>query len=169
MYAGTSLKGATITFGSNTPIFTLAGEQAQGEIVFENCTFVSGGFSDSVYFQSGAAGVKLVFNNCTFAAAKVIVADNNGGGVEYNNCTFNLNDSGYGLVQAMGGNHTFNNCAFNISGSKSIGSSPITKYGQLNLYSERFNTVVTLNQCTGVPNIFRYAASTGTNTVITNP
>ena len=170
MYAGTTLKGATINFGSNTPIMTLAGEQGQGVIVFENCTFVSGGFSDSVYFQSGAdaSGVKLVFKNCTFAAAKVIVADNTGAGVEYNNCTFNLNDSGYGLVQAMGGNHTFNNCAFNISGSKSIGSSPITKYGQLNLYSERFSTVVTLNQCTGVPSIFKYAASTGTNTVITN-
>ena len=165
MNAGTTLKGATITFGSNTPIMT----QGQGEIVFENCTFLSDGFSDSVYFQSGSADVKVVFNNCTFAAAKVIVADNLGAGVEYNNCTFNLNVSGYGLVQAMGGNHTFNKCAFNISGSKSIGSSPITKYGQLNLYSERFSTTVTTNQCTGVPSVFRYAANSGTNTYINNP
>ena len=165
MYGGTTIKGATISFGSNTPILT----NGSGEIVFENCTFTSGGFSDSVYFQSGSANVKVVFKNCTFAAAKVIVADNNGNGVEYNNCTFSLNDSGYGLVQAMGGNHTFNNCSFNISGSKSMGSSPITKYGQLNMYSERFSTTVTVNQCTGVPSVFRYAASTGTNTFINNP
>ena len=141
----------------------------QGEIVFENCTFLSGSFNEEVYFQSGSADVKVVFNNCTFAAAKVIVADNLGAGVEYNNCTFSLNDSGYGLVQAMGGNHTFHKCTFNISGSKSIGSSPITKYGRLNLYSERFSTTVTTNQCTGVPSVFKYAANSGTNTYINNP
>ena len=165
MYAGTTIKGATISFETNTPILT----HGEGEIVFENCTFLAGSFNYEVYFQSGSATAKIVFNNCTFAAAKVIVADNTGAGVEYNNCTFNLNDSGYGLVQAMGGNHTFNNCSFNISGSKSIGSSPITKYGQLNLYCERYSTVVTLNQCVNVPSVFQYKASTGTNTVVKNP
>lgn len=170
VYAGTKIKGLTLTFGSNQPIKTNAGNLGSGEIVFENCTFISEGFVDSVYFQSGtdASETKLVFINCTFAAAKTIVANNTGAGVEYNNCKFTLNSSGYGLVQCMGGNHTFNTCEFSISGSKSIGSSPITKYGQLNLYSERYSTVVTANKCVNVPSVFRYAASTGTNTFTNN-
>ena len=166
MYAGTTLKGATINFGSNTPILT----HGQGEIVFENCTFLSTGYSDSVYFQSGSVDAKIVFKNCTFAAAKVIVADNSGAGAEYNNCTFNLNDSGYGLVQCMGGNHVFNNCTFNINGSKSIGSSPMTKYGRINLYCERYSTTVTVNQCVNVPSVHKYSANpAGSNTFINNP
>ena len=166
--AGSQIKGATIAFATNTPIMTVAGDQGQGEIVFENCTFVSADFNNEVYFQSGtdASATKLVFKNCTFAGAKVIVADNTGGGVEFNNCTFNLNDSGYGLVQCMGGNHAFNDCTFNISGSKSMGSSPITKYGHLNLYSERVNTVVTLNGCNSV-SVFKYNVNGGSGTVIT--
>ena len=110
-----------------------------------------------------------MFNNCTFAAAKVIVADNSGGGVEFNNCKFNLNTSGYGLVQCMGGNQVFNSCEFNISASKSMGSSPITKYGQLNLYADRYSTNVTLNQCVGVPSVNQYNVNGGVNTFIKNP
>lgn len=161
--------GLVLNFGSNTPIMTHGGETG-GEIIFENCTFISGGFSDSVYFQSGtdASATKLVFNNCTFAAAKAIFADNTGAGTEFNKCKFNLNDSGYGLVQFMGGNHVLNNCEFNLSGSKSFGTSSITKYGQINLYSERYSTVVTANQCTNVPSVFRYAPSSGTNTFVNN-
>ena len=169
MYAGTTIKGATIAFGSNTPILTNAGEQGQGEIVFENCTFTSDDFTHAAYFQSGSPEVKIVFKNCTFAAAKVIVADNNGAGVEYNNCTFTLSDSGYGLVQTMGGNHVFNNCTFNLSGSNTFFDTTITKYGKINMYSERYSTTITFNQCTGVPAIHKYAVSGGTNTVVTNP
>ncbi len=167
--AGATIKGLTLTTTVNQPILTSNGTEGSGEIVFEDCTFkTTSNFSDEVYFQSGteASGTKLVFNNCNFEAAKVIFADSTGGGVELNNCKFNLNSAGYGLVQCMGGTHTFNACEFNISGSKSIGNSPITKYGRLNLYSEKYTTAVTLNQCINVPASHSYG---GSNTLTNNP
>ena len=167
--AGVTFKGITFAFGSNTPILTLPGDVGAGVIAFEDCAFTSADFSDSVYFQSGVGtqGVKLVFNNCAFNAAKAIFADNTGGGTEFNGCSFGLNDAGYGLVQFMGGNHVLNNCEFNISGSKSIGTSSITKYGHINLYAERYTTNVTLNQCTGVPAVHQYNYK-GTNNFVNN-
>ena len=143
-------------------------ETAAPLLVIASTNVTSTDFTNKIYFQSGvdANGIKLVLNNCTFKGL-VIFADTTGNGVELNNCNFELNDSGYGYVQCMGGVSTFNDCVFNISGSRSMGSSPITKYGNLNLYSEKFNTVVNLNRCNSVAT-FAYKASTGTNTINKN-
>lgn len=161
--AGLSIKGLTVDFNGPNHVFVSAGET--GEVVFENCVFTCPGFDGRVYFQSGvnATGVKLVFNNCTFKGP-TIFADNSGGGVEFNNCSFEVNDSGYGFVQCMGGTDVFNDCQFNISGSKTMNIGSITKYAHLNLYSVQFNTVVYLNRCNSV-SIHRFNLSGGSGTV----
>ena len=171
--SGVTIKGLTLDFASANDSFLLKDGEEAGEIVFENCTFTSPSFDGTAYFQNDAntAKTKVVFNNCTFASAKVIVGCSyypKFGEFEFNNCTFNLNSNGYGLVQCMGGNTVFNKCTFNISGSASFGSSTITKYGQVNLYSEKTHTEVTFNQCTGVPSIHRHTYQGTTNFTI-NP
>lgn len=165
---GVTVKGATfVTAGSNRTLLTSGAASNTGEIVFENCTFVGTDFNNTTYFQSGqnAGNTKLVFNNCTFKG-NIIVADNTGGGVEFNGCTFELNADGYAYIQCMGGNHDFNNCTFNIAGSNSFNLSPMTKHGHLNLYSDRYNTNVTLNGCNSV-SVHKYNALDGNGTVVT--
>ena len=171
--SGVTIKGLTLDFASANDSFLLKDGTEVGEIVFENCTFTSPDFNGTAYFQNDAntANTKVVFNNCTFASAKVIVGCSyypKFGEFEFNNCTFNLNSNGYGLVQCMGGNTVFNKCTFNISGSASFGTSSITKYGQVNLYSEKTHTEVTFNQCTGVPSIHKHTYQGTTNFTI-NP
>ena len=171
--SGVTIKGLTLDFASANDNFLLKDSAEAGEIVFENCTFTSPDFDGTAYFQNDAntANTKVVFNNCTFASAKMIVGCSyypKFGEFEFNNCTFNLNSNGYGLVQCMGGNTVFNKCTFNISGSASFGTSSITKYGHVNLYAERTHTEVTFNQCTGVPAIHRYTYQGTTNYTI-NP
>lgn len=165
--AGTTIKGATITTNGANDAFLTDGATIGGEIVFEGCSFVSSDFSRKTYFQSGqnAGNTKLVFNDCIFYG-QVIVADNNGGGVEFNNCKFELKD-GSGYVQCMGGNVDFNGCTFNIGGSSTMFSTNMTKYGKLNLYSERYNTTVTLNGCNAV-SVHKHNALGGVGTVVTN-
>ena len=159
--SGLHISVLTVNFTKSNSVFLTTGET--GEIVFENCVLTSSDFTNKVYFQSGSKEVKLVFNNCTFKGL-VIFGNGTDAAIELNNCNFELNDSGYGYVQCMGGTSDFNNCVFNISGSKSIGTSSITKYGHLNLYSERYNTVVNLNGCNSVSN-FRYNYGGGVGTV----
>ena len=160
--SGVTVKGLTLDFASSNDTILINDGAEAGEVVFDNCTFTSPDFTGALYVQneSQVEKTKVVFNNCTFASAKVIVACSyypKYGEFEFNNCSFNLNDEGYGLIQCMGGNTVFNKCAFNISGSSSMGSSTITLYGHINLYSERTTTNVTVNQCTGVPAVHKYS------------
>ena len=171
--SGVTVKGLTLDFAAGNDNFLIQDGAESGEIVFENCTFTSPDFTGAVYFQNDAntQNTKIVFNNCTFAAAKVIVGCSyypKYGEFEFNNCTFNLNSDGYGLVQCMGGNTVFNKCAFNISGSYNFFDTAATKYGYINLYAERTHTEVTLNQCTGVPAFHRYTYQ-GTTNYTVNP
>ena len=164
--AGLVIKGLTVDFNGSNHVFVTEGEA--GEIVFENCVFTCHDFDGKIYFNAGAdaSGVKLVFNNCTFKGM-ALFADATGGGVVLNNCNFELNDEGYGYAQLLGGTGEFNNCQFNFGSSKSFGSSSITKYGRLNLLSEKYSTVVILNKCNSVlTHTFR--AGSGTCTIKTN-
>ena len=132
--SGVTVKGLTLDFAAGNDNFLIQDGAESGEIVFENCTFTSPDFTGAVYFQNDAntQNTKIVFNNCTFAAAKVIVGCSyypKYGEFEFNNCTFNLNSDGYGLVQCMGGNTVFNKCAFNISGSYNFFDTAATPSG----------------------------------------
>ena len=85
--------------------------------------------------------------------------------MEFNNCTFNLNSDGFGYVQCMGGNVLFDECTFSLAGSNNMNFSSYTKFGQLNLYSDRYNTVVTLRGCNSVA-VNDYEIRGGVGTVI---
>ena len=165
---GVTIQGAVYKVeGSNTAVLTDGATSLNGKIVFKDCTFIASDFDGKTYFQSGqnATDTKLVFDNCTFKGCAYF-ADNTGGGVEFNNCKFELNDQGYAAVVCLGGNQTFNQCTFNISGSASFGLSTITKYGHLNLYSERCNTNVTLIGCDSV-SVHKHNALGGAGSVVT--
>ena len=165
---GVTVKGLTVLFdGANQNILTDGAVANSGAITFDGCTFKAiNDFSNKTYLQSGAnaGNTKVVFNDCTFTGP-AIFADATGGGVEYNNCKFELSD-GYGYVQCMGGDHIFNNCTFDISGSYTYFDTAITKFGKLNLYSERYNTNVVLNGCNSVSrHIYNALGGAGSVTV----
>ena len=167
---GITIKGLVLDFNASNDNFLTYNSIESDTIVFEDCTFTSPDFSTKFYLQSGAdtSNIKVIFNNCTFMGPAV-VADNLGGGIEFNNCTFNLKDT-FGYIQCMGGNNTFNSCTFNYTGAHNgFFNTPQTKHGYLNMRSEGYSTVVTLNQCTGVPSVFKYAVSGGTNSFTNNP
>ena len=168
--AGVTIKGLTLGFNANNDTILTKSIGENAEIIFDGCTFTGNDFDRGLFLQSGTntSDVKVVFNNCTFVCVAK-VADSNGGGIEFNNCTFKL-DSTFGYLQCLGGNVTLNSCAFNYSGAHNgFFNTPVTKHGYINLYSERYNTAVTLNQCTGVPAHHVYNALGGSGTIVTNP
>lgn len=163
--SGVAIENLTLTFdGNNHAIMSNGLTDKEGTIVFENCTFIAND-NVPVYLQSGpeASKTKVIFNNCKFEGF-VYFADNTGGGVILNNCEFNLNKDGYGIVKCMGGNHKFIECKFKISESnKSPYDLANNRLGKLNLYSESYNTTVTLENCdnVGTPNIYNAGSGVG--------
>ena len=148
-----------------------------GALTFVECTFVGeDDVSAAAEFHSGtdSANTKLVFENCTFAAGKLRIAGARCAGVEFNNCTFDLNSAGYGSVLCMGGNQTFNQCEFKTGNSSvlSFFESSNEKFGRLNIYADqysRYSTNVTVNGCTNVPPRHNTNSGAYTNTYVENP
>ena len=147
--AGATIKGAI--FNSPPSTFIQAtGDANDGDLVFEDCVFVSPGMATLGIATMDASAPNIEYNNCTFLGQIQSNLTANANAVAtFNNCTFGIGSDGVGFVTCMGGTSIFNNCTFDFTGGATFGSSSATKWSAINSYSEnRFATCVELNGCT---------------------